>query len=129
MFRIMECMSLGKPIVGFDLPEHRFTAGGSAVYVTPNDERAFARALEKLMGDPARREALGAFGRERIKTPLAWEYSIPNLLAAYRKILPASGIAEPEASCQHSRIAQALEFPELGMQPQPAPFTGAASAT
>ena len=127
MFKIMEYMSLGKPIVGFDLPEHRFTAGGSAVYVTPNDERAFARALEKLMGDPARREALGAFGRERIKPQLAWEYSIPNLLAAYRKILPASGIAEPEASCEPARIAQALQFPEVCMNPQAGPSKGVPS--
>jgi len=45
MFKMMEYMSLGKPIVAFDLPEHRFTTQGSAVYVTPNDERAFARSL------------------------------------------------------------------------------------
>ena len=127
MFKIMEYMSLGKPIVGFDLPEHRFTAGGSAVYVTPNDERAFARALEKLMGDPARREALGAFGRERIKTQLAWEYSIPNLLAAYRKILPVSGIPEPEASCEPARLPQALPFPEVSMNPQAGPSKGVLS--
>src|SRR5207248_6008343 len=94
MFKIMEYMSLGKPIVAFDLPEHRFTARGAAVYVTPNDERAFALALAQLMDDPSRRMALGACGRGRIKTQLAWDYSIPNLLSVYRKLLPAASLPE-----------------------------------
>jgi glycosyltransferase involved in cell wall biosynthesis len=100
MFKIMEYMSLGKPIVAFDLPEHRFTARGAAIYVTPNDERAFARALAKLMDDPESRMALGTTGSGRIKTQLAWEYSIPNLLSAYSTVLPEAKIpqaAAPEA--------------------------------
>lgn len=98
MFKIMEYMSLGKPIVAFDLPEHRFTARGAAVYVTPNDERAFARSLAQLMDDPHRRMALGAIGSGRIKTQLAWDYSIPNLLFAYKAVLPAAGISEIAAT-------------------------------
>src|SRR2546422_4508091 len=46
--------TLFRSIVAFDLPEHRFTARGAAVYVTPNDVRAFARALAQLMDDPNR---------------------------------------------------------------------------
>jgi hypothetical protein len=94
----MEYMSLGKPIVAFDLPEHRFTARGAAVYVTPNDERAFARSLAQLMDDPERRIALGTTGSGRIKTQLAWEYSIPNLLSAYRTVLPDAKIPETAAA-------------------------------
>lgn len=94
MFKIMEYMSLGKPIVAFDLPEHRFTAQRAAVYVPPNDERAFARALAELMDDAPRRVALGMFGSRRIKTDLAWDYSVPNLLQVYRQVLPAA--TEPE---------------------------------
>jgi hypothetical protein len=94
MFKVMEYMSLGKPIVAFDLPEHRFTARGAAVYVTPNDERAFARSLAQLMDDPDRRMALGATGSGRIKTQLAWEYSIPNLLSVYKTVLPGAKVSE-----------------------------------
>jgi glycosyltransferase involved in cell wall biosynthesis len=90
MFKIMEYMSLSKPIVAFDLPEHRFTAQHAAVYVTPNDEGAFARALAQLMDDPGRRVTLGVFGSRRIRTRLAWDYSIPKLLGAYRTVLPAA---------------------------------------
>jgi glycosyltransferase involved in cell wall biosynthesis len=88
VFKIMEYMSLGKPIVAFDLPEHRFTAQQAAVYVPPNDERAFARSMAELVDDPQRRVALGVIGRHRVQTQLAWEYSIPNLLHAYGLVLP-----------------------------------------
>ena len=98
MFKIMEYMALGKPIVAFDLPEHRFTARGAAVYVTPNDEQAFARALARLMDDPGRRIALGACGIDRIKTHLAWDYSIPNLLSVYRAVLPEASALETGTS-------------------------------
>lgn len=91
MIKIIHYMSLSKPIVAFDLPEHRFTAGDAAVYVKPNDELAFAKALAELMDDPLRRQALGALGRRRFEIDLAWEYSVPKLLEAYQKILPGAG--------------------------------------
>ena len=108
MFKMMEYMSLGKPIVAFDLPEHRFTAREAAVYVTPNDERAFARALAQLMDDPDRRMALGNTGSGRIKTQLAWEYSIPNLLSVYHTVLPETKILQAEAP-----EPEVFERPEL----------------
>ena len=96
MIKMMEYMAYAKPIVAFDLPEHRVTAESAAVYVKPNDELAFAKALAELMDDPAKRKAMGVFGRRRIETQLAWHYSIPNLLAVYRKVLPKSVVAEPQ---------------------------------
>jgi glycosyltransferase involved in cell wall biosynthesis len=90
IFKIMEYMSLGRPVVAFDLPEHRLTAQQAAVYVPPNDVRAFAFAIAQLIDDPLRRVTLGAYGIHRIKTRLAWEYSVPNLLRAYRIVLPSA---------------------------------------
>jgi glycosyltransferase involved in cell wall biosynthesis len=86
--KLMEYMALAKPIVAFDLTEHRFTAEGAAAYVKPNDELEFARAIAELMDDPARRETMGLLGRRRVETELAWQYSIPKLLEVYRTILP-----------------------------------------
>jgi glycosyltransferase involved in cell wall biosynthesis len=83
MIKIMEYMALGKPIVAFDLPEHRVTAQSAALYVPPNDELQFARGLAELIDDPARRQRMGAVGRQRIETTLAWRYSALNLLKAY----------------------------------------------
>jgi glycosyltransferase involved in cell wall biosynthesis len=98
VFKIMEYMSLAKPIVAFDLPDHRFTAQQAAVYVTPNDERTFARALAELMDDPPRRVSLGMIGSRRIKTQLAWDYSVPHLLHAYRTVLPLAAHSKGQVS-------------------------------
>jgi hypothetical protein len=46
--------------------------------------------LTDLMDDPKRRVSLGVLGSQRIKTQLAWDYSVPNLLHAYRLVLPAA---------------------------------------
>jgi glycosyltransferase involved in cell wall biosynthesis len=103
MVKIMEYMALGKPIVAFDLPEHRFSAQQAAVYVPPNDELAFARALAQLMDDPDRRDALGAFGNRRIRTELAWDFSIPKLLAVYRNVLPSRARSQESLSKVEAR--------------------------
>jgi glycosyltransferase involved in cell wall biosynthesis len=86
MIKMMEYMSVAKPIVAFDLPEHRFSAQDAALYVRPNNEIEFAAALVQLMDDPGRRQRMGAFGRRRIETELAWHHSIRNLLDAYRTL-------------------------------------------
>ena len=96
--KLMEYMALAKPIVAFDLTEHRFTAQGAAAYVKPNDELEFARAIAELMDDPGRRETMGLLGRRRVETELAWQYSIPKLLEAYRAVLPVpTGAQQPSS--------------------------------
>ena len=88
MIKMMEYMALSRPIVAFDLPEHRFTAREAAVYVPGNDEMAFAQAISELMDDPLRRCRMGSLGRRRIEQKLAWSYSAQNLLAAYERLSP-----------------------------------------
>jgi glycosyltransferase involved in cell wall biosynthesis len=111
MIKMMEYMAYAKPIVAFDLPEHRVTAQQAAVYVKPNDELAFAKAIAELMDDPAKRKAMGMFGRHRIETQLAWHYSIPKLLAAYRKVLPNSVAVEPQTIPQRKPVHPATVGP------------------
>ena len=89
MTKMLEYMAQGKPIVAFDLPEHRFTAQAAAMYARPSDELEFARAVAQLMDDPARRQAMGVFGRRRVETELAWHYSARNLVEAYRRLFQA----------------------------------------
>ena len=85
--KVMEYMALGKPIVSFDLKETRHSAAGAAVYVPPNDEEAFARAIRDLMDDPARRARMGDIGRQRIREELSWDITSRNLLKAYGRLL------------------------------------------
>ncbi|HEY1303128.1 MAG TPA: glycosyltransferase [Vicinamibacterales bacterium] len=98
--KIMEYMALAKPIVAFDLPEHRVSAGDAACYVRPSDERAFAAALAELMDDPERRRRMGALGRQRIESTLAWPHSARNLLQCYQELFrdsPATDAAKRAA--------------------------------
>jgi len=84
--KIMEYMLAGKPIVAFDLPETRFSAEGAASYASPNDHQDFAAKLAALMDDKALRVSMGELGRRRIETRLAWQHSVPSLLAAYDRV-------------------------------------------
>lgn len=81
--KVMEYMALKKPVVCFDLPEIRYTAGKAAVYVPPNDVHAFARAICELLDDPEKRTAMGRYGYERIQNLFAWRHMEKNLLHAY----------------------------------------------
>lgn len=91
--KIMEYLVCGRPIVAFDLPENRFSAGDAALYATPNNERQFAEKLAELMDDDTLRLTLGERGRQRIKTSLAWQYSIPKFLAVYDLVLQSKAVA------------------------------------
>lgn len=84
--KIMEYMAYGKPIVSFDLKETRYSAQDAALYVTPNDEKAFARAIAALMDDPEARKRMGQFGRERVERDLQWSVVSRNLLMAYQAL-------------------------------------------
>jgi glycosyltransferase involved in cell wall biosynthesis len=85
--KVMEYMALGKPVVSFDLKETRTSAGDAAVYVPPNDEAAFAKAIAALMDDPDRRRRMGAIGQRRVADELSWNITSRNLLSAYGQLL------------------------------------------
>ena len=87
--KVMEYMALGKPVVSFDLKETRISAGEAALYVTPNDEIEFARAIVQLMDDPAKRSQMGAYGRTKVHDELNWSVTSQNLLRAYRRLFAA----------------------------------------
>jgi glycosyltransferase involved in cell wall biosynthesis len=98
MIKIMEYMALGKPIVQFDVREGRFSAQNAALYADPQNQVAdFAAKIVWLLDNPEERRKMGEFGRRRVEKELAWEYSIPNLLAAYERALSKSGWAESQA--------------------------------
>jgi glycosyltransferase involved in cell wall biosynthesis len=86
MIKMTEYMALGKPIVAFDLPEHRFTAQDAAVYARPNNELDFARQIARLMDNPEQRQKMGQIGRGRIETELAWIHQEQYLLKAYEAL-------------------------------------------
>jgi glycosyltransferase involved in cell wall biosynthesis len=45
----------------------------------------FADKILWLLDHQDERESRGMFGRKRVETELAWEFSVKNLLAAYER--------------------------------------------
>jgi glycosyltransferase involved in cell wall biosynthesis len=88
MIKIMEYMALGKPIVQFESKEGRFSAQQASLYASKDEGVAdFAAKIVWLLDNPGERKKMGELGRKRIEEQLAWEYSVPQLLAAYQKAL------------------------------------------
>jgi glycosyltransferase involved in cell wall biosynthesis len=87
MIKIMEYMTLGKPIVQFEGVEGRFSAQGSSLYSSGdgNIARDFADKIAWLLDNPDERKRMGELGHRRVEEELAWEHSVPSLLAAYER--------------------------------------------
>lgn len=71
---VLEAMASGLPVVAYE-------AGGVAeairegrgVLVTPGDHQGFEAAVERLLQDPATREAIGLRGREWVMSRPSWQ--------------------------------------------------------
>jgi glycosyltransferase involved in cell wall biosynthesis len=106
MNKIIEYMAFGRPIVAFDLAEHRRSADQAALYVKANDNFEFAGAIRDLLSDEARRGALSQIARQRFCEHLAWENSEKELLAIYQALLSPDAVAN--ASCAFQSAASHL---------------------
>jgi glycosyltransferase involved in cell wall biosynthesis len=83
----MEYMAFGLPFVSFDLSETRALAGDAAAFAPPGDVAAFARLIDELLADPARRARLGQAGARLVARRLAWERQEKAYLAVFRRLL------------------------------------------
>jgi predicted ATP-grasp superfamily ATP-dependent carboligase/glycosyltransferase involved in cell wall biosynthesis len=92
MVKVPEYMAMGRAIASYDLTETRFSAGDAASYARPGDPDDLGRCVNELLDDPELRARMGAAGRDRVRTSLAWEHSVEALLAAYERAL---GTASP----------------------------------
>ncbi len=86
MNKILEYMACGRPIVAYDLREHRNSAADGALYAEPNRAEDLAACIAALLDDPERRAVMGAYNRKRFLDQMAWEYSACELLRAYGKL-------------------------------------------
>ncbi len=91
MNKVVEYMAMARPMVSFDLVEARVSAGDSAVYVEPNDELAFAKAIDALLRDPERRRRMGEAGYRRVAQDLSWDVSRRVLVRFYEDLLGVDG--------------------------------------
>lgn len=89
--KMIEYLAFGKPVVAFDLTEHRRTAADAAIYVNPNDYVGLSTATHELLLDEARRRDMGHRGRRRFRDCLAWESSETKLVGLYSSLLGVKG--------------------------------------
>jgi glycosyltransferase involved in cell wall biosynthesis len=87
MNKMIEYLAFGKPVVAFDLTEHRRSAADAAVYVEPNDDAKLCAAVRGLLVDEEGRKAMGRYGQQRFREHLAWENSEQELVRMYSKLL------------------------------------------
>jgi glycosyltransferase involved in cell wall biosynthesis len=83
----IEALGAGVPVVASDVPGLRDAIGDAGVLVEPEDPAALAAAVVALLGDPARRRALAAAGRERAAREFGVERMLRETLAVHDQVL------------------------------------------
>ncbi len=83
MNKVMEYMTLEKPVVQFDLEEGRASAANASLYASANDPEDFATQVAWLIEHREEGREMGRKGRQRVLNALSWEHSVSHLLAAY----------------------------------------------
>jgi glycosyltransferase involved in cell wall biosynthesis len=86
MNKVLDYMTFGRAQVMFDVKEGRVSAGLAAEYVPENSAAKLADAIDRVLRDQPRREAMASIGLERMNSELNWEHSVTQLLAAYRSL-------------------------------------------
>ena len=86
---ILEAMDFACPSVATavgGIPEV-VVSGETGLLVPPNDADALARAVESLIQDPARRQAMGKAGQRRAQAKFSADVIVPQYEALYRRVL------------------------------------------
>ena len=85
---LLEAMACGTPFLASDIIGFRelVNGGAEAVLVPPRRPEVWADAVADLMGDPARRAAMGAAGRSKA-AEYAWPRVADRILEVYRRVL------------------------------------------
>lgn len=83
---LIEVAASGLPVIASDYPFNREVMGDAAIYCDPDDAGAWARAIESVVGDSARRELMRARGLARAEA-----FSVDRMVDRYVSVL-ASGM-------------------------------------
>jgi glycosyltransferase involved in cell wall biosynthesis len=93
---ILEAGARGVPVVQPRIgsyPELLEATGGGVLY-EPNDAETLERALGELLGDEARRSALGRKGRESVERSFSLATMAQKMTDLYRTLVPAAKVGE-----------------------------------
>jgi rhamnosyl/mannosyltransferase len=95
----LEAQAMGVPAVVTDVGTGTVEAiedGKTGIVVPPGDPRALAEGIRAILGDEARRRAMGTAGRERAIDRFSARTMAERLLTVYRRAIDdAAGAAPP----------------------------------
>ncbi len=83
---VLEAAQACCPLVLSDISTFRELWDGAALFVSPEDDRAFAQAVEEIVGDPGLRARLGAAACKRARD-YSFEAMAAGTLEVYRSVL------------------------------------------
>lgn len=89
--KLVECMSLGLPVVCSDLPVNREIGGesGAAIMVNPTKPEEIADAIESLVRDPVTAHKMGEAGKGAVRDRFNWQVESTKLLDLYHQVIGA----------------------------------------
>lgn len=86
----IEAMACGTPVIASKVGGLQFTVipEVTGLLVPPQDEAAFAQAIDRILSNPAWAEQLGEIGQQRVEIAMSWESVARRLNSVYSKLLP-----------------------------------------
>ena len=87
--KLFEYMALGMPTILSDLPPSRpfVSDGACAIMVPPDNYRAYADAVERLLDNPGLRLEMGRESRRRVEQQYNWANEAATLIRLYEELL------------------------------------------
>jgi glycosyltransferase involved in cell wall biosynthesis len=93
--KVVEYLSAGKPLVAYDLPETRHTAGSAAIYARPGDSADLGDRILEVLENPVTAGTMREAALTR-SAELTWERQEEFLARAYEYALSRGArVAEP----------------------------------
>jgi len=90
--KMFEYMAAEIPVIASHFPLWReiVEGAGCGLLVDPQDPQAIAEAMQWILDHPEEAAAMGRRGRAAVEERYTWEAESENLVALYRRLLPAN---------------------------------------
>ncbi|WP_447973265.1 glycosyltransferase family 4 protein [Nitrospira sp. Kam-Ns4a] len=89
-FPVLEAMACGCPVISSNASSLPEVAGDAALLVDPSDTEGFAKAIERVLSDPALRRDLRERGLGRA-AQFTWDRTARETVAVYRRVIEERG--------------------------------------
>ena len=95
----IEAMASKTPVVASDVGGLQFTVvpEETGLLAPPQDEKAFAAAIDRILLNPVYRDELAQAARKRVETQFSWEGVASQLSELYTKLEQAAPVTKPTA--------------------------------